>query len=436
MHPSSRLVEYLDCRRAPAGTVATAPHPALGIVVVIPCRDEPAVIRTLASLARCRAPRGAVEVLAVLNASERDGDALRRRHRETLARIEGWGRANARDGFGIHALDFPRLPARHAGVGLARRIGMDAAVARFAAAGNPRGVIASLDADCLVDPSYLAALEEHFAAHPGTRACSVYFEHDLEGPEAPWLYRGITDYELFLRYYRHGLAFAGSPFAHYTVGSSMAVRCDAYVRHGGMNRRKAGEDFYFLNKLMAVDGVTELTATRVMPGVRASTRTPFGTGRALGARRDHPGPPLAYDPRVFRDLRALLGRLEAWADLPAGAWRPDPELPETVGAFLAANGMVERHAEMRRHAASPASFRKRFFHWFDALRALKFVHHATRTRYPRRPLEDACATLLRWGGAADAPAAGARALLVHLRDRDRRGAFLTGNGCPLDSQTV
>ena len=409
------------------------------MVVVIPCRDEPDVLRTLESLARCRTPTSAVEVVVVLNASERDGGALRRRHRETRARIDAWRRANERAGLRFHALDFPRLPARHAGVGLARRLGMDEAVARFASVGNPGGIIACLDADCLVDPDYLAALEAHFAAHPATRACSVYFEHDLEGPGAAWLYRGITGYELFLRYYRHGLAFAGFPYAHYTLGSCMAVRCDAYARHGGMNRRRAGEDFYFLNKLMAVGGVTELTATRVMPGVRPSTRTPFGTGRALRARRDDDTDSwLAYDPRVFRDLRALVERVDVWAAVPAGAWRADAGLPGTVRAFLAADRMAERHAEMRHHTAGPGTFRKRFFQWFDGLRALKFVHHATRTRYPRRPLEEACATLLRWGGGGEAPVAGAdaRALLGHFRDRDRRGVFLTGNGCPLDSQAV
>ena len=38
----------------------------------------------------------------------------------------------------------------------------------------------------------------------------------------------------------------------------MAVRADAYLRQGGMNRRKAGEDFYFLNKFMVLGGYGEM----------------------------------------------------------------------------------------------------------------------------------------------------------------------------------
>lgn len=435
------LRAYLARQKDPLGLIAHPPHPALGIVVVIPCRDEPDVLTTLASLAGCRAPGVAVEVLLVWNASENDHDALRRRHARARARVDAWRRGCERPWLRFHGLDYPRLTRRHAGVGLARKLGMDAAVVRFAEVDNPRGIIASLDADCRVDADYLLALESHFARRPDARACSIYFEHALEGPLAKQLYRGMTFYELFLRYYRHGLDFAGLPFAHYTVGSCFAVRSDAYARQGGMNRRKAGEDFYFLNKLMAVGGVTDLTATRVMPGVRASTRTPFGTGRALRAHlRDRPAIRLAYDPRVFRDLRGLVADAGAYARLAAGAWRVRPGLSAAMNEFLLGAGIVSRHAEMRRNAASEETFRKRFFAWFDGFRALKFVHHATRMHYPRQPLEQACLTLLEWldVDVGALPDHGALELLAYLRARDRHGppVSLTGNGCPLDSQAV
>ena len=413
----------------------TPAHPALGVVVVIPCYDEPDVLQTLASLRRCRCPRGAVEVLLIWNASEHDHDDVRRRNQTMIERVHAWRAKHEEPRFRFWTLNFPRLPARHAGVGLARKIGMDEAVARFVAAGNPRGIVASLDADCTCDGDYLISLESHFERHPNTRACTIYFEHALSGPLDKDLYQAIARYELSLRYYRHGLQYAKFPFAHYTVGSCLAVRCDFYARHGGMNRRKAGEDFYFLNKLMAVGGVSENTSTRVMPGVRASTRTPFGTGRALndflsGARASW----TSYDPRVFRDLAALVAGVGSYYEMAPCGWQTQASLSDCMREYLLASGVVDKHAEIRANCANRESFRKRFFRWFDGFRALKFIHHATRHAYPRQALEQACLTLLDWQELRGEFGAGAKAeeLLLYFRDRDRRGEQFPGRAI-LDS---
>lgn len=50
-----------------------------------------------------------------------------------------------------------------------------------------------------------------------------------------------------------------------------------------MNRRRASEDFYFLQALMRGGRLTELGSTRVLPSPRVSQRVPFGTGRAIEA---------------------------------------------------------------------------------------------------------------------------------------------------------
>ena len=413
---------YLAKHQYSPPSVREPAHEALGLAVVIPCHDEPDVLGTLESLHRCARPRAAVECLLVVNASESDDADLRARNRATVGAVQGWQSRFDEPRFRVRVLDFPALPARHAGVGLARKIGMDEALARFVAAGNPGGIIATLDADCTCDPSYLTSLEAHFEAHPGALACTVYFEHDVDSRLPDGLERAMTHYELFLRYYRQGLRYAGFPHACYTIGSCMAVRADAYARHGGMNRRKAGEYFYFLNKLMAVGGVTENNATRVMPGVRASTRTPFGTGRALNARLTDAGRAwLTYDPRVFRELAELVEAVDGYYEVPPGEWREQPALSQCLGSFLLSHGIVDRHAEIRSNCASRASFRKRFFHWFDAFRALKFIHYASADAYPRQPLEHACSTLLVWSGLQTSVDSGlaARDLLQLLRDHDR-----------------
>ena len=120
----------------------------------------------------------------------------------------------------------------------------------------------------------------------------------------------IEPYELFLRSYTYGLRLARSPYAFNTVGSAMACRALAYVRCGGMNCRKAGEDFYFLQKLAKVDGVDQLSGTTVFPEPRASARVPFGTGRSMARLLDGDTQAVLFYPvttfRVLSDwLRAV-----------------------------------------------------------------------------------------------------------------------------------
>src|SRR4029434_9989987 len=95
------------------------------------------------------------------------------------------------------------------------------------------------------------------------------------------IYKAIAAYELHLRYYLQALRTAGFPHGYHTIGSSMAVRARTYMEQGGMNRRQAGEDFYFLHKLIPLGGFTELNSTTVYPLPRPSNRVPFGTGRAV-----------------------------------------------------------------------------------------------------------------------------------------------------------
>ena len=404
--------------------MARAPQAQLGIVVVIPSHDEPDATATVQSLWACERPRCAVEVIVVFNASAADDDSVREQNSRGLRALEAWRSRHEDASFHVELLDYPRLDSRHAGVGVARKLGMDAALLRLLSVRNVDGVIACLDADCRVDPDYLTALEARFGAWPPIGACSIYFEHPLEGPSDAALYDAARRYELHLRYYRHGLRHARFPHAHYTIGSCMAVRAETYASHGGMNRRQAGEDFYFLDKLMATHSVAELTSTRVIPGVRESSRTPFGTGRALrgGMALSEPAWQ-TYSPAVFEDLAALVGVVDAlWTDADRAA-AIVASLPTGVVRYLESQDFLARHAEMIANTASRQAFEKRFFRWLNAFRALKLIHHLTRERYPRRPLVEACVTLLSWMSRKTFESGSwptEEELLQHFRALDRR----------------
>lgn len=372
--------------------IEAPPEPGLEMVVVIPCHDEPDLIACLDSLWTCRPPVAALEIIVVINSSETAPDDLRTRNQKSWSEATDWIHQHDDKQFRVHLLHIPDLPKKHAGVGLARKIGMDEAVRRLSATGHPEGILICLDADCTCDPDYLVAIEACFRDHPEAPGCSIYFEHPLEGLFDPAIYTAVAPYELHLRYYVHGLRFARFPHAHHTVGSSMAVRANAYCRQGGMNRRKAGEDFYFLQKIIPLGAFRDITKTCVRPSPRPSHRVPFGTGKAV---RDgiESGTCATYPFQAFVDLKQLFEQLPDPARLSAGAWFPE-SLPEPMTQFLATAGFDAALREIQDNTTSAETFRKRFFNWFNGFLAMKFIHFARDQFYGPGAITDAPAELL------------------------------------------
>ena len=375
--------------------VAEPPSPDLGLAVVVPVYDEPCLNQSLQSLRDCEKPPCDVEVLLVFNSSERDSDAVRLRNRQARQSAVRWIREHANSQFRCHVLDFPCLPTKHAGVGLARKIGMDEAAARFYQTKRPaQGVIVCYDADCLCERNFLVENFRHFAERPSIAGCSTYFEHPLSGTEEPAVYRAVAAYELHLRYYVEGLRWAGFPYARHTIGSAMSVRVSDYLRLGGMNRKKAGEDFYFFQKLMRDAKTSDLCATAVYPSARPSHRVPFGTGRAVG-RILAGEPQLSYSFRSFWSVKALVDAVESLEQMPTSFEECFPaNLPAPLLAFLEANNCRSAIAEIGKNVAGIKQFKKRFWRWFDGFRCVKFLNWIAANGCPKVETATAAAPCL------------------------------------------
>lgn len=256
------------------------------------------------------------------------------------------------------------------GVGLARKIGFDLALSQLDWADPP--LLVSLDADTLVDGQYLPAIFSHFAS----RRCGTAvlpFRHQSGTTEAQE--EAIRRYELYLRAYRYGLALAGSPYAYHAIGSALACRADSYLAAGGMNRRQAAEDFYFLQQLAKVDGIEKITGTLVRPSARFSDRVPYGTGRVVEARA-------CRGDQLYRFVSAasfLL--LRQWLDLiREGLDRGGVELlraakgisPRLAGFLEQRNFVPVWDRLVAQHDQLPGRLRA-FHHWFDALRTRQLL---------------------------------------------------------------
>ncbi len=366
----------------------------LRLAVTIPAHREENILSTLESLQACRLPEGDVEILVCVNGGA-DSDAdTRALNSATVEQVNSISDRHSTSQRAYHVFLADDLPPRHAGVGLARKLVMDEAASRFAAGGFDDGIIAGLDADSLVDIDYLRAIERAFRRAPAMPAASIHYEHPLNGADfAPDVYRAIVEYELHLRTYVEGLRAADYPWAFHTIGSSFAVRAAVYCREGGMNKRKAAEDFYFLQKLFPLGDYGEILDTRVIPSPRISDRVPFGTGKAVGDRIESGAGITSYDPRTWRHLRHFCRAVRSLHTLETADFVGYLRRDDLLDDFLRSADFYEALEHLRANSGGAAMLRRKIFTWFNNLRALKFVHRLRDEVYPVLPAEQSAAEL-------------------------------------------
>jgi hypothetical protein len=283
------------------------------------------------------------------------------------------------------------------GVGLARKIGLDRALSVLDGEQDPVFLVC-LDADTRVDAGYLSAVGAFFDRVEAPGAV-IDFAH--QEAEDPVLREAILRYEVFLRAYVLGLRWAGSPYAFHTIGSTIACTGEAYAAVRGMSRRRAGEDFYFLNKLAKLGLVGRIGGTVVRPSPRPSLRVPFGTGRRMS--RVLSGEEAAdgelYAPEIFRILREWIGLMEEDPDRSGEEWLDRARrIHPVLAQFLEEQAFLRAWESIRRQAPGPVHLRRQFHGWFDAFRTLRAIHALRDGGLPNVPLLGGVRQLLERAG--------------------------------------
>jgi len=329
--------------------------PGLRLCVVIPSLAERGNIGAVLDSLPEKDDR--FEVIVVVNHKEGAPDEIVSNNAGTVEDLSG------------RALVIERVFAPDvAGVGAARRAGMDLALRRLVQAGSPeKSAIACLDADSPVDPGYVEGILSVFGGDNPPAAGICACRHPI--PEDEERAKAIVAYELWLRYMEQGFRYCGSPYAFQTIGSCTVVSPRAYALADGMPRRQAGEDFYFLQKIAKVFGrVVDIDVT-VHPSARVSNRVPFGTGRAMIRCRDE-GPDYylqAEPPRAFVDLKrffessvaGLAGMREAASPL--------------LASFIEKHGGWAVLEDIRKNSADAEHFAFGVHTWFDSLQVVRYA---------------------------------------------------------------
>lgn len=406
---------YFDRYAYPEVLFNRQPDPGLKISAVIPCFNEPDITTSLDSLNACT-PVEHCEVIIIVNEAINADPDVRKNNLRTITQMEQWSKNN-NPWFNLLYCHL-KIPDKDAGVGFARKVGMDEAARRFEKIDNEEGLIACFDADSTCSKDYFTALfQEYYSTDERPVGSSIYYEHPL--PEDPNHRNGIIQYETHLRYYVHALKLAGYPYSHQTVGSSMVVRSDVYQKIGGMNKRKAGEDFYFLHRLIPSGKFTDITSTTVYPSPRISNRVPFGTGKAMEkwqANRMHAYE--TYNLQSFIALKELFGRINQLYENKIEEINQVFDI--TVQDFLEAESFANVLARLQKQSRSLSQFRKNFFAFFDGFKVLKFLHFSRDRHYPNVPVREAAKELatMHWPGELDPDSSGADVLWFY-RNRDK-----------------
>ena len=169
-----------------------------------------------------------------------------------------------------------------------------------------------------------------------------------------------------------------------------------------MNRKQAGEDFYFIQKLVPAGGFFSLTSTTVYPSPRPSYRVPFGTGASIEKlSKETDSVLLTYNILAFSELKLFFSMTERFFTSAADEI-PEcfNEIPESLKLFINKDEWIEKLEEIKNNTSGLRSFKKRFFGWFNMFRIVKYLNFVHLNFFQKQPVAVSATELLRQSGVA------------------------------------
>ena len=263
------------------------------------------------------------------------------------------------------------LPDKQAGVGLARKIGMDLSLPHLS---SPESLIFCTDADTIVSKDYIEKVLTYFDANR-VQAAVVGFRH-LESNDKKQV-EAIRQYEIYLLTTAEKMRETGSPYGYVAMGSTMVCTVEAYCAVGGMPRKKATEDFYFLQELAKFCGVQTIPEILVQPSSRLISRVYLGTGFRMKQIQDG----LDVNTLYYSDKSFHL--LSNWIDLGSNAWKMELSLLNkktsainpSLTNFLKREGIEDIWSNLQTNVALEFHFFNQFHRWFDGLKTIRFLKY-------------------------------------------------------------
>ena len=257
-----------------------------------------------------------------------------------------------------------------AGVGLARKIAADTALALINRGQVGKHWIHSTDADVVLPTGYFDVVNKQNVC----TAISLPFEHVSED-KALLSYQEQYDFKLY--YYQWGMKQVGSAYDYIPLGSTLIVAATAYAQVRGFPIKSGGEDFYLLNKLVKLGSIAQPRSPVIEIASRLSDRVPFGTGPAVIKYQSSDTEPLYYHPETFQIIKNWrIKLLNHYHDVNImNAATNDEKL---LNDFWSWPSIYQKNI----NKIKTETRWKQFIHeWLDAFKLLKSVHFL-RQSYP------------------------------------------------------
>lgn len=364
--------------------------------IVIPVYNEPDIIYVLESLWKCIRPQKKTAVILTINSGENTSKEIIGQNEKTYKEVHEWIKKHQDELLHFFVVHHKNIRKKFQGAGMARKLGMDEAVNLLNNIDNENGKIISLDADTLVKGNYLIAIEEFYQGNKKASGGIIHFEHPTTGKLDHKLYEAIIDYELYLRYFVQALQYSGFPYSFHTIGSCFTITAQTYIKHGGMNRNQAGEDFYFLHKVFPNGKFGEINSTTVFPSARISDRVPFGTGPEIAKIVSSKSDYLTYNFEAFADLKIFISSISDFFNLSIAEIESTyKNLPESLIRFITLEEFKTKLVEIQSNVATTESFIKRFYSWFNAFKIIKYLNFIHESKfYFKIPMDKAAISLL------------------------------------------
>lgn len=385
MNTPKSVQKYLSKQNLENWTIETKNNIYFNTIVVIPAINEFENIKKLISCFKKNSQKYLYQtlILFIINNIDSDNEHIKEENLKSLNYLRDLAKSkNINIGVIDASSPIKALPNKIGGVGFARKIGMDLSLKLFDYTNRKKNIFVMLDADCHISDNYLSSIINTFEAD-NINASVIKYEHSLPENESERL--AIINYEIFLRYYVLGLKYADSPFAYHSIGSTIACLVESYIKVGGMNKRKAGEDFYFLEKLRKLYTINYIENTTVIASPRISSRVPFGTGPRIkrfldGINNEY----LLYDPGSFEILKGWLKLLhdEKISNKVNHLLTETRKFNLYLHDFLLRQNFKSDWESIISNSNSSEQLAKQKIVWMDAFRTLKLIHFLRDNNYP------------------------------------------------------
>ncbi len=287
------------------------------------------------------------------------------------------------------------LPEKQ-GVGYARKYGMD-----FALLCNPM-VIACMDADTLVSENYIEELSHFYQQCKNAKESNkpipvgavTHFNHQKNSDAT--IDKIAREYESYMRTHSEKLKKTGTPFWLWALGPTIVSSSYGYAGSSGMNKRIAGEDFYFLQSLVKLHiqqkngGFTKADIEKaldfpilnctVCPESRYSDRVLFGTGKKLQDVKQGKDSIHCYDNTLYKSLENFIALVTNAKGNPELFYDEAKEKLPTIWKFLEHENFFSMWEILyRQNKESDKRVFSAFHSWFDGLKILRLIHVLSNT---------------------------------------------------------